>query len=144
MKGKIGMAFMIVALFVGTAAMAGVSPSVLTEKENKNAEEVVQISVQAPSPEIKAEENYVILNLNGETKYLHHASYPVMPYNSRVLTFPFGTKIESIDVNVGEVKTLRLDKKIKPAAEPVPLNGAEPKAAKEGTIYQSDEPYPSN
>ena len=144
MKSKIGMAFMVVALFIGTAAMAGVSPGVIVGNENKEVHESMQFSVHAPSPEIKAEEKYVTLDFGAETKYLHHASYPIMPYNSKVLTFPFGTKIESIDVKVGEMQTMHLDKKIAPSPEPVPLNGAEPKAAQEGAIYQSNEPYPSN
>ncbi|RLF42515.1 MAG: hypothetical protein DRN17_07765, partial [Thermoplasmata archaeon] len=144
MKSKIGMAFMVVALFIGTAAMAGMSPGVIVGNENKEVHESMQFSVHAPSPEIKAEEKYVTLDFGAETKYLHHASYPIMPYNSKVLTFPFGTKIESIDVKVGEMQTMHLDKKIAPSPEPVPLNGAEPKAAQEGAIYQSNEPYPSN
>ena len=143
MKSKIGMAFMVVALFIGTAAMAGMSPGVIVGNENKEVHESMQFSVHAPSPEIKAEEKYVTLDFGAETKYLHHASYPIMPYNSKVLTFPFGTKIESIDVKVGEMQTMHLDKKIAPSPEPVPLNGAEPKAAQEGAIYQSNEPYPS-
>jgi len=143
MKSKIGMAFMVVALFIGTAAMAGVSPGILTGTEKIETVEELQISVQSPSPEIKAEENYITLSLGGETKYLHRASCPVMPYESKVLTLPFGTKIDSIDVKIGNVQTMHLDEKIKPAAEPVPLNGAEPKPAKEGEIYQSNEPYPS-
>jgi hypothetical protein len=143
MKSKIGMAFMVVALFIGTAAMAGVSPGILTGTGKIEAVEELQISVQSPSPEIKAEENYITLSLGGETKYLHRASCPVMPYESKVLTLPFGTKIDSIDVKIGNVQTMHLDEKIKPAAEPVPLNGAEPKPAKEGEIYQSNEPYPS-
>ena len=143
MKSKIGMAFMVVALFIGTAAMAGMSPGVIVGNENKEVHESMQFSVHAPSPEIKAEEKYVTLDFGAETKYLHHASYPIMPYNSKVLTFPFGTKIESIDVKVGEMQTMHLDKKIAPSPEPIPINGAEPKAAQEGAIYQSNEVYPS-
>ena len=143
MKSKIGMAFMVVALFIGTAAMAGVSPGVIVGNENKEVHESMQFSVHAPSPEIKAEEKYVTLDFGAETKYLHHASYPIMPYNSKVLTFPFGTKIESIDVKVGEMQTMHLDKKIAPSPESMPLNGAEPKAVQEGEIYQSNEAYPS-
>jgi hypothetical protein len=77
--------------------------------------------------------------------FSHEASCPVMPYKSETMTFPFGTKIEGVDVEVGNVQTMQLDKKIMPAAEPVPSNMENVKVEiKEGMVYESNEPYPSN
>jgi len=76
--------------------------------------------------------------------YTYKASYPSMPYKSEVLTFPFGTKIESIDVKVDNVQTMHIGKKIIPASEPVRADMSNAKLIrKEGEIYQSNEAYPS-
>ncbi|MEA2054840.1 MAG: C25 family cysteine peptidase [Candidatus Thermoplasmatota archaeon] len=94
-------------------------------------------------PEISFKENYAIVTVKNAVSD-NSPGHPIMPYKSETLTFPFGTKIESIDVELGNIQTMHLDKKIAPAPELVPLNGAEPKAAKEGRVYESNEPYPSN
>jgi len=89
------------------------------------------------------EDGYEKIASNG-CSYTYKASYPSMPYSSKVLTFPFGTKIEGIDVNIGEVKTMHLNKKIIPAAEPVRADMSNAKLIRnEGAIYQSNEAYPS-
>ena len=76
---------------------------------------------------------------------IHRSGYPVMPYKSEVLTFPLGTKIDGIDVSTGDINTMHLDRKIIPASEPVRADMSNTVAErKEGKIYLSDEPYPSN
>ncbi|MEA2054379.1 MAG: C25 family peptidase propeptide domain-containing protein, partial [Candidatus Thermoplasmatota archaeon] len=88
--------------------------------------------------------NYASISCNGCSS-TYKASYPIMPYKSETLAFPFGTKIEGIDVESGNIQTIHLDKKIAPAPEPLPLNMKNVKAeVKEGGIYESNEPYPSN
>ena len=76
---------------------------------------------------------------------IHRSGYPVMPYKSEVLTFPLGTKIDGIDVSTGDINTMHLDRKIIPASEPVRADMSNTVAErKEGKIYLSNEPYPSN
>ncbi|MEA2053906.1 MAG: C25 family cysteine peptidase [Candidatus Thermoplasmatota archaeon] len=95
-------------------------------------------------PVITDSGKYVTISMENMLSSPSLSGYPIMPYKTKVLTFPFGTKIENIDVEVGNIQTMHLDKKIAPAPEPVPLNGAVPKAAKEGSVYESNEPYPPN
>ncbi|HHH77731.1 MAG TPA: hypothetical protein ENL18_00770, partial [Thermoplasmatales archaeon] len=104
--------------------------------------ETEEVNFAFSPPHLHNGVNYV--TFSDASNSLSSAGYPVMPYESKVMTFPFGTKIKGIDVSIGDVQTIHLDKKIAPAPEAVPLNGAEPKAAQEGEIYQSNEPYPSN
>ncbi|MCD6299069.1 MAG: hypothetical protein J7L93_00490, partial [Thermoplasmata archaeon] len=114
MKAKIGIAFMVVALFLGTAAMAGLNTGFLNSSVEKNVE-TEQFSMHASTPDVKEDGNYISIDFGGETSYLRKASYPIMPYESKVMTFPFGTEIEGIDVSIGDVQTIHLDKKIAPA-----------------------------
>ncbi len=74
-----------------------------------------------------------------------HTSYPMLPYNTEVMTFPFGTKIEDIEVTTSDVNVMQLDKKIKPAPKPISANMKSTQVEiKEGEIYSSSEPYPSD
>ena len=114
---------------------------------SESGNEVAQntgISFHFLNPSVNDDGEYLDIRIGGAESSIAGSGIPSLPMHSEVLTFPFGTKIESIDVKVGEMQTMHLDKKIAPSPEPVPLNGAEPKAAQEGAIYQSNEPYPSN
>jgi len=104
--------------------------------------ETEEVNFAFSPPHLHNGVNYV--TFSDASNSLSSAGYPVMPYESKVMTFPFGTKIKGIDVSIGDVQTIHLDKKIAPAPEAVPLNGAEPTGVQEGEIYQSDSAYPSN
>ncbi|KAA0004029.1 MAG: hypothetical protein FE048_00175 [Thermoplasmata archaeon] len=142
MKVKIWMAVIVAGVLLGTSALAGINvlPSV-SEKEDICEEMLMSFS----TPEIKENNNYIVIDAEGETTFLYKEGYPMLPYKTKVLTFPFGTKIESIEVKTGKVMTKQLSKKIHPAPNPVPFNMEYAKVEiKEGSIYESNEAYPSD
>ncbi|RLF45035.1 MAG: hypothetical protein DRN17_03300, partial [Thermoplasmata archaeon] len=96
------------------------------------------------TPSVYENDNFSAIDVKEADEILSMPSYPSMPYKSEVLTFPFGTKIESIDVKVGNVQTMHIGKKIIPAAEPVRADMSNAKLIRnEGEIYRSNEGYPS-
>ncbi|MEA2053578.1 MAG: C25 family cysteine peptidase [Candidatus Thermoplasmatota archaeon] len=106
--------------------------------------ESINIPLYFSNPTSDDNGNYTSIKVNGAEYGIADGGTPYLPTYRKVLTFSFGTKIESIDVELGNIQTMHLDKKIAPAPEPVPLNGAVPTEAKEGKIYESSELYPSN
>ena len=106
--------------------------------------ELKEFSIKFGEIKIANNGNWIEID-TGCNDILMHTGYPMLPYKTKVLTFPFGTKIESIKVKTGEVKIIKLDKKIHPAPNPVPLNMENAKVEiKEGRIYESNEAYPSD
>ncbi|KAA0002735.1 MAG: hypothetical protein FE048_03140 [Thermoplasmata archaeon] len=104
----------------------------------------VEASAQFKEPYIIEEEDYAVVVIDGMKSH-RSAEYPMLPYTTKVMTFPLGTKIESIEVKTSEIKIIQLSKKIKPAPEPISLNMENAKVEiKEGSIYESNEPYPSD
>jgi len=149
MKRKI-VGILVVTIFVMSAFVGIAGNTNLRDMswENVNTGEASHVSSKIideifTAPDISSKDGYVLISVDNTVSDIK-PGYPIMPYESKTLTFPFGTKIDSIEVSVGEIQTIRLDKKIAPAPEPVTLNGAEPKAAKEGAIYSSNEAYPSS
>ncbi|RLF45572.1 MAG: hypothetical protein DRN17_02260 [Thermoplasmata archaeon] len=148
MKNKI-VGILVVAIFIMSAfvGMAGYNSRQNMSMEtrggttslmsSKNFEEVFD------SPKVSLKDNHVLISVKNTVDDMK-PGYPIIPYKTETITLPFGTKINDVKVKIGNVQSMKLDKKIAPSPEPVPLNGAEPKAAQEGAIYQSNEPYPSN
>ncbi|MEA2054658.1 MAG: hypothetical protein U9O96_06060, partial [Candidatus Thermoplasmatota archaeon] len=139
MKAKFAI-FVVGMLLMGSSSIAGIN-DVGNEKTNANG---ITINCAFSDPSFVENGDFLCIETAGAEEMLSVPGNPSLPYKSETLAFPFGTKIEGIDVELGNIQTMHLDKKIAPAPEPVPLNGAEPKAAKEGRVYESNEPYPSN
>jgi len=75
---------------------------------------------------------------------LMNEGFPQLVYSTNVMTFPFGTKIEDVEVTIAEVNVLPLDKKVKPAPNPIPANMKNIQVEiNEGSVYSSSELYPS-
>ena len=102
-----------------------------------------QIKIHFPFPEVTTS-SYSKVSIEGyDFSFLPR--FPVLPYKTKVITFPFGTKINGIEVKTGDIITKQLDKKIQPAPPAIPLNMENVKVKiKEGSIYQSNEAYPSD
>ncbi|MCD6147124.1 MAG: hypothetical protein J7J34_03885, partial [Thermoplasmata archaeon] len=123
MTGKVAISLFIVMMF-----LAGNAVYVNGDTESRH------ISLNFSSPEIEIDGKYASLTFKG-TQNLSSPGYPSMPYKSEVLTFPFGTRIESIDVKVDNIQTMHIGKKIIPAAEPVRADMSNAKLIrKEGEI----------
>lgn len=142
MKKKIGVVVVIVVctLFLGTSTFAGINAPVLENTKEKH-NEVTTLSMIFSPLKIKEHQEYALIE--SDMAYLMDKDFPILPYKTEVMTFPFGTKIESVDVQTSAVKTTYLDKKIAPAPGPVLLNMENAQMKRnEGQVYESNEPYP--
>jgi len=130
-------------VFLFSGALAGVV-NIPASGDNDSVQSMSrEINFSFPDVSTYESGDYEKIAIDG-CSYTYKASYPSMPYKSEVLTFPFGTKIESIDVKVDNIQTMHIGKKIIPAAEPVRADMSNAKLIRnEGEIYQSNEAYPS-
>jgi len=102
------------------------------------------ISLNFANPVIIDKGKYVNIKING-AEFIAGNEIPSLPMCLKVMTFPFGTKIKGIEVEVGKIIIKQLNKKIQPAPPAIPLNMENVKGkVKEGSIYQSNEAYPSD
>ena len=97
-------------------------------------------------PVIKDAGQYVTVDLKEATSSLLVTGKPMLPVFTKVYTFPFGTKIKSVDVSFSDTKELALSKEVKPAPEPLQV-GVGLQAANEPTkntaVYENSGLYPS-
>jgi len=79
-------------------------------------------SIACSEPVIKDEGQYVTVSLKEATSFLLDSGEPMLPVLTKVLTFPFGTKISSVDVSFSETNEIVLSKEVNPATEPLPVD----------------------
>jgi hypothetical protein len=133
-------------MVVGILILSGFGAVAITEYKNYDVFDGELVTISEPT--IKEAGQYVAVSLKGSTSSLLHAvGKPILPVVTRVFTFPFGSKINSVDVSFSEIKECALSKKVQPAPEPIPLVNEilevkEP--VKDENVYGSEELYPSN
>ncbi|MCD6147576.1 MAG: hypothetical protein J7J34_06220, partial [Thermoplasmata archaeon] len=121
-------------VFLFSGALAGVVN--IPASGDNDSVQLTSREINFSFPDVSTYESgdYEKIAIDG-CSHIYKASYPSMPYKSEVLTFPFGTKIESIDVKVDNIQTMHIGKKIIPAAEPVRADMSNAKLIrKEGEI----------
>jgi hypothetical protein len=100
-----------------------------------------------PEPIILQADQYATISLAGSTSSLLDAGKPILPVVTKVFTFPFGSRIVSVDVNFSGIKEQLLIKKVQPGSRPVTsIVGmqVDSEPIKDKTIYDSPELYPSS
>ena len=113
-----------------------------TEKTGKNGVKTCEISFSAP--EILGNGKYVNVNLEETNSIMRYAGNPMLPFYSKTMTFPLGTKIKSLECTCSQVKTMSVDKKIQPAPKPLPINiKKKAEVTMDNEIYGSMDPYPN-
>ncbi|MCK4365910.1 MAG: hypothetical protein KAW45_07655 [Thermoplasmatales archaeon] len=132
---------------VGFLILGGLGAVAITDDTNYDVIKSEEESIVVSEPIIKDTGQYVAVNLNEATSSLLEVGKPMLPVVTKVFTFPFGTKISSIDVSFSEVNKLVLSKEVQPAPEPVPMNVelqmvSEP--VKDITVYESTDLYPTS
>ena len=109
-------------------------------------------SIVFSEPNIQERDQYMTVDIGEATSYLREPGKPVLPVYSKILTFPFGTKIKGIDCTPSQISQKVISGEIQPSPEPVPLtnvsNAEEKKVArdsiiKDTAVYQSMDFYPA-
>jgi len=128
---------------VGILVLSGVGAVAITNNKTNDLK-IKTESIAISEPVIKDEGQYVTVSLEEAASSLLDSGKPMLPVLTKVFTFPFGTKISSVDVSFSDTKELTLPKEIKPARAPIPLDlavGNEP--IKDSIAYGSAELYPA-
>ena len=132
----------LIVLIVGVLVFSGFG-AVATNDDEQIREATIVIS----DPIITEEGQYVTLNFEEATSFLTNIGEPMLPFVSRVYTLPFGSKISSVEVSFSDTKELKINREVKPAPEPVPVNietkGVE-ETVKNTGVYGSVELYPAS
>lgn len=144
MRKKVGILVLIGVLLLGTSTLAGLNAPFLEPAEESHRAETA-LFLQFSPPTVTEDGKYVVIEASDDMTGLMNEGFPQLVYSTNVMTFPFGTKIEDVEVTIAEVSILPLDKKVKPAPNPIPANMKNLQVEiNEGSIYSSSELYPSD
>ena len=132
-------------LVVGVLVLSGLGAVAVTEADGKlMKEDYVLLS----APIFKEIDDYLTVDLKEATSLLMDTGKPMLPFVTKVYTFPLGTKIDDVVVTFSETNEQILSKKIMSAPEPVPLLSNEMVSKKlsediiDKEVYSSSELYP--
>jgi hypothetical protein len=128
---------------VGILVLSGVGAVAITNNKTNDLK-IKTESIAISKPVIKDEGQYVTVSLEEAASSLLDSGKPMLPVLTKVFTFPFGTKISSVDVSFSETNELALSKEINPVTEPTPVDAKvanEP--IKDPAVYESAELYPA-
>jgi hypothetical protein len=131
-------------LIIGILIFSGLGAFGLTNEETNNVK-IKQESISVSNPIIKDEGQYLSINID-EATTITEPGKPMLPEVIRVFTFPFKTKITSVDVTVSEFNEKILSKQVQPVPQPEPMSTGlkvlnEP--IEDLTIYENSELFPS-
>jgi hypothetical protein len=133
-------------LVIGIFVLSGLGAVAITDDKTYN-EEVEEESIVISEPVIEDTGQYVTVNIEEATSSILEPGKPMLPIVTKVFTFPFGTKISSVDLSFSEVNELILPKEVQPAPEPVLMNvklQVVKEHIKDSTVYESEELYPTS
>jgi len=103
-------------VIIGVLLISGLGAVAFPETEQKKLEKEVTITFS--ELQIVEENDNSILLLDGCSSWLKKPNHPMIPAFSKTYTFPFGTKVESVDVVFSDTKQILLDEKIATSPKP--------------------------
>jgi len=121
-------------------------------KDKKENVEICQEASFVSFSELSVEKNenneYFSLNVDEATTYTSETNKPVMPAYIQTFVYPRGTKIIDINFGLSDIKSIKIDGKIKPSPEPVKMISLDSidtvELEEEGSVYLSSGLYPNN
>ena len=103
----------------------------------------MSISLEFSSPIVEEKGEYAVVKMNGLAS-LSESGEPVLPAETKVLTFPLGTKILQIEMTSLSTKRMNVEKQIQPGYKSIPLNRMHKiTCVPDREIYESSNPYPN-
>jgi len=101
-------------LVVGIFVLSGLGAVAQTFGEEENIiSEKINISV----PTIVEKEDYISLDLSEATVDSWEENKPALPVITKTYTFPFGTKIDEVEVSFSELTDIEISKPVEPSPE---------------------------
>ncbi len=96
----------------------------LTESTPSSPTQNISIHLTFSDPILKKENQRTSLQIPEAPQILSHPGSPLLPMYTETLTFPFGTKIESVDYHIHNSKTIKLSAPIKISSNPIVLESS--------------------
>jgi hypothetical protein len=142
-KGIENMKKLLPLCIVGILVLSGLGVVARTNDKTNDLKTKTE-SIAISEPVIKDEGRYVTVSLGEAASSLFDSGKPMLPVLTKVFTFPFETKIRSVNVSFSETNELTLSKEVHPATKPNPVDA---KVANEPitdpAVYESSELYPA-
>jgi hypothetical protein len=130
---------------VGLLLFSGFAAIGISEEADDQNQEIIKLTFSNIEITDSTVNPYQNLNIDGSKGCLYIEGSPILPKYSKKITLPFGTEIKNIECQTGQVKSMKLSKKIVPAPSPVPVGmkdiGGE--YIMDEAIYESNEFYPN-
>jgi len=100
-------------IVVGILILGGFGAFAVSLSKNKNIETTI---ITFSDPIININNNYISIDIPEATTFTWESKKPMLPVYTKVYTYPFGTKIENIDVSFSD----QIKKEILMPIQPVP------------------------
>ena len=128
-------------IITGVVAFLVILPVVaLSVNDDRN---VKNTTIEISQPVFEDKGNYILAKIPEASSFTMEEGKPMLPVIVKTFTFPVGTKIEGVDVEMN-IKEYTLQKKIAPAPSPVLLDGKlhEVEMKMDASVYNSQQKYP--
>jgi len=126
-------------IIVGILIISGLGAVATTGEEIKQEKMTLSFSQLT----IREENQYVTIDMGGVNSVLMKPNQPLLPASIHTFTFPFGTKIKSIDCTPYNIQQQYISKHIMPAPEPVLAGYNAVEKQVEKPVLYGDDPYPN-
>ena len=98
-------------ILVSILTLGGFGACALSFDENNH---IINETIYLSDLEFITDINYVTINLPEKTTFTWETSKPMLPVHTKTYTFPFGTKIDNVDVKFSDAIEKKLSLPIKP------------------------------
>lgn len=104
-------------LLIGIMVLSGLGAATVTNTSETTMKKTQTISFS--NPEIIEKEGYAFVTMQETNTWLNTPDAPMLPAFTTTYTFPFGTKIKTVDVIFSEPEEYVVEQKIAPTPTPV-------------------------
>lgn len=133
-------------LIVGVLIIGGFGAAVATQETKK--ENTIQEKITFSEPVLTAHGGFTTVQIKETTCSSTDPGYPVLPYYTKVVTFPLGTIITSVTCGASSEKVIDVPQDVTPAPEPTPTDVSSTSGnaltIKNQVVYSSAQLYPVN
>jgi hypothetical protein len=108
-------------IVIAIMVLSGLGAATVSQKTHTSMEKTQTISFSYPT--IQSKEGYALVSTQNANAWLYKAGAPMLPASVTTYTFPFGTKIRSVDVTFSEPEEISLGQKIAETPSPISIVG---------------------
>ncbi len=133
----------VIILLIGVGIAPGVT-STLTNGIFESKSETIEFIQDFSEPVIVDKEEFIELYVEETNSFMTYDEAPMMPFFSKTYEFPLGTKVTDVKVTPSKVKTMYVEKQVKPVPSKQKTDGTivTMETTLNQDVYASSEPYP--